>query len=77
VPQALVFLSEVANEGDFGADVVVELNRFGLVDGLLNHELIYQPANEAVIVQIEEVGALGVVYEGPQVAQKMGIHGNT
>jgi hypothetical protein len=75
--QALVFLGEVADEGDFGANVVVELNGFGLVDGLLHHKFVHQPTNKAVIVQIEKVAALRAVYEGPQVAQKMGIHGNT
>jgi len=72
-----MFLGEIADEGDFGANVVVELIGFDLVDGLLHHKFVHQPTNQAVIVQIEKVGALRAVYERPQVAQKMGIHGNT
>jgi hypothetical protein len=43
----------------------------------LHDELVHQPTNKAVIVQVEEVAVLGAVYEGPPVAQKIGVHGNT
>jgi hypothetical protein len=56
---------------------VIQLIGFDLVDGLLHYKFVHQPTNEAVIVQIEEISALRAVYERPQVAQKMGIHGNT
>jgi hypothetical protein len=72
-----VFLGEVTDEGDFGTNVVIQLVGFDLVDGLLHYKFVHQPTNEAVIVQIEEISALRAVYERPQVAQKMGIHGNT
>lgn len=72
-----MLLGKIADEGDFGANVVVELIGFGLIDGLLHHKFVHQPTNQAVIVQIEEIGALRAVYKRPQVAQKIGIHGNT
>ncbi len=38
-----MFLGEIADEGDFGANVVVELIGFDLVDGLLHHKFVGSP----------------------------------
>jgi len=73
----LTALGQVSNEGNFSTNVVIELVGFGLINGLLHDELVHEPTHKAVIIEVKDEAALGSVYQRPQVAQKIGVHGNT